>query len=64
MSCKLVTCCDLEDFPETSSDEDNCPAGYYWNSGAQSCKRIPTNAIYGENGQLLLAEDGNPILSE
>lgn len=64
MSCKLVTCCDLDDFPQTSSSDDNCPLGYYWNINSLACKRIPSNAILGEEGQLALDEYGEPVLFE
>lgn len=64
MSCKLITCCDLDDFQQTSSNEDNCPISYYWNINSLACKRIPSNAIFGEDGQMLLSEEGEPILSE
>lgn len=37
--CKLVTCCDLDDFPQTSSSEGNCPAGWHWDG--VSCVRCP-----------------------
>ncbi len=28
--CKTVTCCDLDDFPQTSSSDGNCPVGWTW----------------------------------
>lgn len=64
MSCKLVTCCDLDDYQQTSSNEDNCPLGYYWNLNSLACKRIPSNAIFAEDGQMVFGEEREPALSE
>lgn len=37
VECKIVTCCDLDDFPQTSSSAGNCPVGWQWNGS--SCVR-------------------------
>ncbi len=62
MSCKLITCCDEDDFPESSSQEGNCPVGYYWSEQGQSCRRTPSNALLNEDGYPILNEDGEPFL--
>lgn len=63
-TCKLTTCCDLDDFPQTSSSLGNCPTGYYWNSIRESCLRTPANALLGADGQPILSvPDGEPLLS-
>lgn len=35
--CKVITCCDLDDFPLSSSGEGNCPVGWQWDGA--SCVR-------------------------
>lgn len=35
--CKVITCCDLDDFPLSSSGEGNCPVGWQWDG--VSCVR-------------------------
>lgn len=35
--CKIVDCCDLDDFPLSSSGEGNCPVGWQWDG--VSCVR-------------------------
>lgn len=37
VECKIVTCCDLDDFPQNSSSAGNCPMGWQWNGS--SCVR-------------------------
>ena len=39
--CKTVECCDLDDFPEGSSSDGNCPVGWYWNGSACARCEIP-----------------------
>lgn len=52
MPCKVVTCCDLDDFPLSSSGEGNCPVGWQWDG--VSCVRCaipvaPSITLSGSN---------------
>lgn len=40
--CKTVDCCDLDDFPQPSSSEGNCPVGWQWNG--EACVRCAIQA--------------------
>ena len=53
VACKIVDCCDLDDFPQSSSAEGNCPTGWQWDG--TSCVRCaipiaPSIALTGGSG--------------
>lgn len=51
--CKIVTCCDLDDFPQTSSGAGNCPVGWQWDGA--SCVRcaIPAAPTLAPTGGII-----------
>jgi len=56
VECKELTCCDLDDFPQVSSSEGNCPVGWQWDG--VSCVRcaIPSApSLTLTAGQIALA---------
>ena len=65
-ACKSVDCCDLDDFPQSSSAEGNCPVGWQWDG--TSCVRCaipaaPSLSLAGGGGVVDLTFDVDEGLS-
>jgi hypothetical protein len=61
--CKTVDCCDLDDFPQSSSAEGNCPVGWQWDG--VSCVRCAIPAaptLELSAGQVALSYDVEQFL--
>lgn len=59
--CKEVTCCDLDDFPQNSSSEGNCPVGWQWDG--TSCVRcdIPAAPSLALSPNIILIRWYSPV---
>lgn len=60
--CKVLTCCDFDDFPQTSSSNGNCPVGYHWRGNA--CVVGPCIHMLYEDGTVMTDENGIPMCYE
>lgn len=58
VECKVITCCDLDDFPMSSSGAGNCPVGWQWDgSSCVRCAIPAAPSLTLSAGQIALAFD-------